>query len=386
MRRSSLIIIIENYVTGGANKYTEDLIYCLKDKFQNIEIWGNTDALNSFNKLRLPDSIKFKSILIFNAGELLKTKSRLPRFFFSLILVPMFFLLNIFSLIILKFNLKKTKSGLVLLCNGGYPASIFLDLAPLFIKPDLSPTMTIVSTPARKENIVFIYFWQKLDEIVYSYCKNIVVNSMAIKNELMIKYKFPENKISIIKNGIEDNRLSRNHTKDIIEIGFISRIEKTKGIVELLNTYHKLRLKYKNIKLVIAGSGALSSLVQDSALQDSSVCYLGHMNTGLNELLHEIDIYVLPSYQEGLPYGIIEASMAECAIIASDVGGIPELIKNNYSGILIHPKNETALYLALENLIINKELRINLAHNARENFINNLSMSKMQQQVEKVLL
>lgn len=386
MKNKILIMLVENYVPGGANKYIEDLAYCLENSFAQIEIWGNRDALTSFNKVRLPKNIHLKTISIFNAGELSKSLPIICKKLISPLLIFLFFILNIISLFKLKLNLDRLKPSMVLLCNGGYPASIYLDMAPLFIKSEFSPSMTIVSTPVRNEKLILSTFWKVLDQIVISNCKKIVVNSLAIKNELVEKYQFPIGKISVLKNGVFDQPLLRQASSEIIHIGFISRVEKTKGVEELLDAYTKLKLKHKKINLIIAGGGSLSPKVKEAAKLDPTIHYLGHIGDGLNELLHKIDIFVLPSYQEGLPYSVIEASMSGCAIIASNVGGIPELVEDKKTGLLIPPKDELLLYESLDSLICDHDLRVSLGLKARQNFIENLSIDKMQEQARKIFL
>lgn len=385
MKKKTLIVITENYVPGGANKYTEDLIYCLKDNFERIEIWGNGMALKSLNKARLPTNISFKKIKIFNTGELVKNVPKILQKISKLVFIPFFFLLNLLSLLILKIKISKIKPELVILCNGGYPASLYLDLTASFLNSK-NIFMTIVSTPIRSEKRVLAYFWKWIDYLVLTKCNRLIVNSTAIKNELVQNYHFPEQKIAVLRNGIFDQTISRTTNDDVIRIGFVSRIEKAKGIEELLVAYEKLRINYKNIILTIAGSGSLNKLVEKAAQKDSSIHFLGHMNSGINELLHKTDIYVLPSYQEGLPYSVIEACMAECAIVATNVGGIPEIIENEKSGLLVPAGNENALYLALEKLILNNSKRAILSKNARLFFISNLSMDKMQEQTRNIFL
>lgn len=382
----TLAIIIENYVAGGANKYTEDVIFCLQSEFSFINIYGNKDALKSFSKERLPTNVRFHEITIYNAGEMTKnfttTKRKLLRFLF----IPIFFLFNLFSILKLNLEINSLKPNLIILCNGGYPASIYLDLATIFINSEFSISMTIVSAPTRKNNFFLNIFWNFLDKKVSENCKKIVVNSIATKDALCSMYNFPRQKVFVLKNGISSNFLKRASHSPKITIGFISRIEESKGIIETLSAYKALKKKYHNISLLIAGSGSLSVQVEAACSEDPSITYLGYVNSGLSELLHSIDIYVLPSHHEGLPYSIIEASMAGCAIIASNVGGIPEIIKDGYSGVLIPPQNKDALYSAIKQLILDEKSRNTYSLNAKKNFIENLSIDKMTDDARKIFL
>ena len=83
------------------------------------------------------------------------------------------------------------------------------------------------------------------------------------------------------------------------------------------------------------------------------------------------DIFVLPSLKEGLPYVILEAGLARLPVIASSVGGIPEIIENGKDGLLVPPANSKELATAIKKLVGNKTLRENLAKNLREKYSKN---------------
>lgn len=385
MKPKTLIVLIENYVSGGANKYAEDIVNSVEDCFGHIEIWGNTEAISSFNKTRLPSRVAFRKIKIFNQAEIIKNHTRPARLFLRVLLFPLMIFINLLSFIQIRSALKNKVNAQVLLCNGGYPASLFLIFSLLFIKKNNSPSMTIVSTPARKENIILNIFWKLTDFIVKKKIKILIVNSSAIKNELIAKCSFKSDFIQIVRNGIADQKIEKSKSKEIITIGFISRVENTKGIQELLAAYNKLRQKYSNIELLIAGGGSKENEVIAASNSDTSIHYLGHVTPGqINSIFAKIEIFVLPSYQEGLPYSVIEACMSSCAIVATDVGGIPEIIHHKKNGLLIPAKDEHALFSALECLIINPHLRLEYAANARSKYLQEFSLEKMKEKARVI--
>lgn len=384
MKQKKLLIITENYVSGGANKYIEDVVSCLDEEFNQIEIWGNDKALIAFNKERLSQKIAFQVVAIFNSGELTKNAPVFLKKILKSILIPLFFILNVISLLILKLRVQLLSPDKIILCNGGYPASTYLDMACFFLKKH-EVFMTIVSTPFRRESFPINYIWKILDKIVSSSCKKIVVNSKAIESEMINRYHFSPNLLSVLRNGVVDEYKPRFFkTEGSLKIGFISRLEKSKGLEELISAYQMIKEKNNHLELIIAGTGSLEEKVKNISRRDASVKYLGHLSSGITDLLHEIDIFVLPSYQEGLPYSIIEACMAECAIVASNVGGIPELITNNVSGILINPQSSDELSKALQKIIATPEMRRSLSKNARINFLNMLSIDKMKTEAKKI--
>ena len=88
----------------------------------------------------------------------------------------------------------------------------------------------------------------------------------------------------------------------------------------------------------------------------------------------------MPSLKEGLPYVILEAGLAGLPVIASNIGGIPEIIENGKCGLLVPPANPKELASAIKKLIDNKSLRDNLAKNLHEKILKEFSLEKMLEQ------
>lgn len=93
--------------------------------------------------------------------------------------------------------------------------------------------------------------------------------------------------------------------------------------------------------------------------------------------LKNFDIFVLPSLKEGLPYVILEAGLAGLPIVASNVGGVSEIIENEKSGLLVPPANSEELANAVKKLIEDKTLRENLAKNLNEKIKKEFPLEKM---------
>ena len=93
--------------------------------------------------------------------------------------------------------------------------------------------------------------------------------------------------------------------------------------------------------------------------------------------LKNFDIFVLPSLKEGLPYVILEAGLAGLPVVASNVGGVPEIIENGKDGLLVPPPIREELAKAIKKLIGDKNLRENLAKNLCEKITKEFSLEKM---------
>jgi len=102
--------------------------------------------------------------------------------------------------------------------------------------------------------------------------------------------------------------------------------------------------------------------------------------------LPAFDYFVLASIKEGLPYTILEAGLAKIPVIASKIGGIPEIITNKQTGLLTTAANPLSLASAMRNLSKDNKLAQNLANNNYNNIINNFSLDKTLKKTEELYL
>lgn len=129
----------------------------------------------------------------------------------------------------------------------------------------------------------------------------------------------------MIYRGLDFPEIKRKKQKsDSISLGFIGRLVKLKGVDVLISAFADLISDYPDIHLQIIGDGAerqnLEKQVQSLNIQDK-VSFLGYKdkNTLQNQILPSLDIFINPSLQEGLPTTVIEALLAECIVVATDV-------------------------------------------------------------------
>ncbi|MBS1620194.1 MAG: glycosyltransferase family 4 protein [Bacteroidetes bacterium] len=141
---------------------------------------------------------------------------------------------------------------------------------------------------------------------------------------------------------------------------FLGLVTEAKGIFDLVDVIAKNKEKYMGkIKLLVGGNGKtekLKILIEKYEIEDI-VEFLGWVKGSEKaEILNKTDVYILPSYIEGSPISILEAMSYGKPIIASNVGGIPELIKNLKNGILIEPGNFEQIENAIDWFIVNPGL------------------------------
>ncbi len=206
-------------------------------------------------------------------------------------------------------------------------------------------------------------------------------NSNFTKNSIL---KISDNKhIEIIPMGVDlqdfspknkDNKLKKKYNIKGEFILFVGRLAEKKGAEYLIRAMPSVLKKLPNSKLLIAGYGPeidkLSSLIKELNLEDN-VVFAGRVrNKDLPKFYATADVFVGPSIvtskgdTEGLGVVFLEAIASGTNVIGSKVGGIPDIIKHNSTGILVEEKNPKQLADSIVNLLKNKTLQKKLSKNA----------------------
>lgn len=210
----------------------------------------------------------------------------------------------------------------------------------------------------------------------------------------------PSLKFTVIENGIEpvetlsadfvsksaELRHAINLNDDNVVIGTVGRLTRQKGHHVLLEAMRIIVSRFPHLRLVIVGDGELEAeiklLIKDTGLSD--YC---HIISPVGTMLHYysiFDIFVLPSLWEGLPYSLLDAMAMAKPIIASAVGGVPEVIENGKYGLLVPPKDKHALVDAISKLASNIELRCQLGKESAEVVRKKYRLDKMVNRTEKL--
>jgi glycosyltransferase involved in cell wall biosynthesis len=206
-------------------------------------------------------------------------------------------------------------------------------------------------------------------------------NEVGCKNVVIINNIIPYPKIKIVKKTVE-----------ICYLLFLGMIEEKKGIFDLLDTIKINKTNFEGrIKLFVCGEGEterLKNFIRDNLL-DNLVEYKGWVaNEDKEYLLSMADIYILPSYIEGLPISILEAMSYSLPIISTPVGGIPEIVTDNVNGFLIEPGNKKQIKEAIEKLIYDGNLRREMGEKSHQCSIDffPVAVEKQLQNIYKNLL
>lgn len=194
----------------------------------------------------------------------------------------------------------------------------------------------------------------------------------AVKNRIADREKtviIPNSvNISEYANLKKDYDLLNNlgFTSENFVIGNVSRFDEQKNQKLIIQAAYFLVKKYPDIRFVFVGSGShlrqMQDLVRESNLEDF-VLFAGE-SSGLRKYYSIFDIFVFPTFWEGMPYVMLEAMASRRAIICSNIPNLLELVKPNYSALVIDPNNMDDLFQKISSLHANKELRDKLAENA----------------------
>ncbi len=218
------------------------------------------------------------------------------------------------------------------------------------------------------------------DKLLYNLVDGITVVSKKLKKDLGNQYKINSNKIKVVSNGIETSIVKENkdrsrkrlglYNKGYYYIGIVARLTKVKNHLMLLKAIKAINNENITIRLLIVGSGEekinLEEFVKKNTLS-KNVIFMGDRND-IPTILNAIDLFVLSSKSEGLSMAILEAMSAGLPVIATDVGGNNELIKNEENGILVPSNDSDSMADAIRRVIRNKNLAKKFGTNGKEKF------------------
>lgn len=173
--------------------------------------------------------------------------------------------------------------------------------------------------------------------------------------------------------------------KEKVVIASVGRVTEDKGHREIINAL-KMGLSDEAVFIVVGDGNYLNHYTEEcqNLIEEGRLILLGQRDDVLDILL-ETDIFVFPTYHENLSMALLEACYSRCAVVATDVDGNPEVIKNGISGLLIEKKNAKALHDAMNELIHNEKERTILSNNAFYYQQNEFSYQVFQERIKTML-
>lgn len=206
----------------------------------------------------------------------------------------------------------------------------------------------------------------------------IIAVGKKVKKNLLDLYELDTDKIRVIYNGIEKYtgeinvvpEIEKFKEKGYFIVGNIGRISKQKGMEYYIQSIHKTIEQCGKIVFFIIGDGEekinLKKLARDLNIEENLV-FLGYRDDVIN-IIKQLDLIVLSSLWEGFPLTPIEVFSEGKTIIATDVDGTSEIVKDNFNGILIEPKDSNIISEKIIELYKDCKLKNNLENNALKTY------------------
>lgn len=216
------------------------------------------------------------------------------------------------------------------------------------------------------------------------------VQTISVQTHLkLLGAGFTSSQIKFVPNGIDIRQEPvPSPTGDTLRIGFCGRLREVKGVHILLAALAIIKKvkPEKSIKISIAGDGeqseSLHTQTQMLGLVDS-VEWLGRIED-TRTFLQSLDIYVQPSFAEGLPNSVMEAMLEQRPVIATDVGGNSDLIEDSVTGLLFPAGDSAALSECIMRLMDEPDLRLSIARSARKIIVEGYGFDYVVAQLEEL--
>lgn len=226
-------------------------------------------------------------------------------------------------------------------------------------------------------------------------CDKVIAVSEKIAKEIERLPLINTSKIVVIHNGINDieyaerfaaRAVLNDRISEKFWVGTIAELHKNKGVDTLIRAFVNVSKKHTNTALLVIGEGEernnLTRLIEELNLS-KKVHLLGFVDEA-RKFLKAFDVFVLASRTEAFPYVPLEAGLAQLPMIATRVGGIPELISDEKNGLLIDVNDTETLTEKIENLLENSTKATVLGHNLRKTVEQHFSTDSMVQKTLSV--
>ena len=239
-----------------------------------------------------------------------------------------------------------------------------------------------------------------LGRLAASFCDLFYCLSEDMARQLRSARIVRERKLRVIRNGIDISKFVDSSTDPLVTrrslgissdapvIGTVARLNEVKRQDVLLRAFGKVRQRFGNAHLVLVGDGPsrddLRNLAASLGLSDR-VHFTGYQPHSA-PYLKAMDVFALTSRSEGMPQAALEASVMGLPVVASRVGGLPELIEHGVSGILFDPGNDASLADTFCDLIASPEKRRRMGAAARARVESSFSVGRMASEYHRDIL
>jgi glycosyltransferase involved in cell wall biosynthesis len=213
----------------------------------------------------------------------------------------------------------------------------------------------------------------RVQKAVFALCNRVVCNSRAAADRLRLS-GIPEAKVTVIANGLPEEAFAETaptqaRVRGKVRVGMIARMnDRSKNHATFLRVAAAVSSRCPEAEFVFVGDGPLRAEIEKAAAKlglSSRAIFLGDRRD-IPALLAGLDISVVPSSSESLSNVVLESMAAGVPVIATRVGGNPEIVFDGETGCLVCPDEEAEFAAAVERLVTDAEMRIKIGRQARE--------------------
>ena len=216
-----------------------------------------------------------------------------------------------------------------------------------------------------------------------------IVAVSARTHDIVLAHHHAAAQVVTIANGVDERRFAAavphqalpvvpGERRDLV-IGTVARLAPEKALDRLLDVFAIVRQTRPRVRLIIVGDGPergrLEALVDRLGIRPA-VSFLGHQDN-VERILQQFDVFVLSSLTEGIPLALLEAMAAGIPVVATAVGGVPEVVGHAESGLLVSPEDPRSLLHAIVDLLDHPEKRASLGTKAAARIRDKFSLSRM---------
>lgn len=240
----------------------------------------------------------------------------------------------------------------------------------------------------------WLYF---LAEKASKSCKDHLIVNNRKDEESALQMGYRRENVSLIHNGLEEAftgfsreiaREALHIQKDVLAVVCIANWYPNKGLMDLLEAVQLLQKKsLPEFRLYLIGDGLEREKLHHFCKhhQLSQIHFLGKIPDAAR-YLKAFDLFILPSRKEGMPWSILEAYQAEVPVLATAVGGVPELMTHEQEGFVVPPKDPEALAKALETLLNDQLLRKTFAEHGKTRLSRSFRLTSMVKSYKDLLI
>jgi len=223
-----------------------------------------------------------------------------------------------------------------------------------------------------------------------AFADRVVAVSNHTKNDLVQHVRIPSNKIDVIYNGIDfpkTNGLKNMETirtefgiaKDEMIVGCVSRLDEQKGYPLFIDSAALILNENPKVKFMIVGGGIKEKELKSQANRlgiGDKIIFTG-WRLDASRILKIFDVFLLTSIFEGMPIVLIEAMAAGKAIVATSVGGNPEVVKHGVNGYIVNERSPEIVSKYVNNILLNEKLRDNMQKKSLDYYRNTYRSDQM---------